>query len=163
MRQLFSMIAILSTTTAFSQVGIGTVAPNEEALLDFGVARRGMVLSPVSNVAAMTATPGTIAFDGATGSFRTYNGAWSTVIAGGVTGTGNTVTDANTQGVIIGASTSTAQGALILEEDGNKKTLILPKVAQVEFNIKTPTAGMIVYDTVSDLVKVYNGTRWTNF
>ena len=157
-----SIVLLLSTTNAFSQIGIGNNAPHAESLLDFGSELRGIVLSPVPDVTLTTPTAGTIAFDGATGSFRTYNGTWSTPISGGVTGSSNTTADTNTQGVIIGAATSTAEGALILEATGDRKTLILPKVNHVVLTIKNPSAGMIIYDSATDEVKVFNGNVWVN-
>jgi len=157
-------LAFLGLSTTYAQVGIGTITPHAEALLDFGTDPKGMVLSPIDDATAIASpAPGTIAFDGATGSFRTYDGSWSAPIAGGVTGSANTAPNTTTQGVIIGATTSTVDGAIVLEANSSKKTLILPKVAAVEFTIKTPTVGMIVYDSVTDQVKVYNGTAWTNF
>lgn len=62
-------------------------------------------------------------------------------------------------GVIMGSSTSTARGVLVLESA--TKALVLPKVANPHLNIINPAAGMIVFDTVKELLCIYNGTQWS--
>ncbi|MBB4807596.1 hypothetical protein HNP38_002902 [Chryseobacterium defluvii] len=109
----------------------------------------------------MTASAGTIAFDEITGSFRYYNGTgWSVADAGGVTGGNPTNTDTNTKGVIIGASASSVQGAVILE--ASNKALVLPKVSNA-LVIASPPKGLIVYDMALKAVQVYNGTSWVAY
>ena len=40
-------------------------------------------------------------------------------------------------------------------------SMILPKVASPHLNIIKPAAGMIVYDSVSRQLAVYNGKVWS--
>jgi len=72
--------------------------------------------------------------------------------------------DSTTQGVLIGTDNSTAQGALILGEDtGETKGLVLPNVSLAEARITNPPIGLMVYDTTSNTIKVFNGNTWTSF
>ncbi|WP_045502254.1 hypothetical protein [Chryseobacterium sp. StRB126] len=53
----------------------------------------------------------------------------------------------------------TTQGILVLADDN--KAMVLPKVANPHLNIISPSAGMIVYDTIKKQLAVYNGTVWS--
>lgn len=157
-----SLFFIGFLTTAKAQVAIGkTGITNSSVLLEFGTAPKGIRLNPVENVTSLTASAGTIAFDGATGSFRYYNGTgWSTSDAGGITGGNPTEPDNNTQGTIIGATTSSLQGAVILE--ASDKAIVLPKVSNA-LVIASPPKGLMVYDISLKALKVYNGNNWISY
>ena len=122
-----------------------------------------MVIAPILNVTSSSASAGTIAFDGATGSFRYYDGTnWSGVVAGGQTGGVASGTDTYKQ--LIGAETSTATGVVIFGEDtGETQALVLPKLANGNLRFNNPITGLIYYDTVLKAVMVYNGNGWTKF
>lgn len=49
-------------------------------------------------------------------------------------------------------------GSLILES--KEKGLVLTRIASPETAITAPVEGMIVYDTVAKVIKLYNGTSW---
>ncbi|MCC9070296.1 hypothetical protein LNQ49_01590 [Flavobacterium sp. F-65] len=49
-------------------------------------------------------------------------------------------------------------GALILES--KEKGFAISKVASPEITIAIPVEGMLVYDTISNCLKLYNGTTW---
>ncbi len=57
-----------------------------------------------------------------------------------------------------GAADSTV-GILVLSD--TDKAMILPKVASPHLNIINPSAGMMVYDTTSHQLAVFNGTLWS--
>lgn len=124
-----------------------------------------MVITPVTDVATMTnASEGTIAFDGATGSFRFLNnsGSWSPVIPGGTIGGAQPGSDLSK--IFIGTATSAAQGVVVFGKDtGENKALILPKLANGNLRFSNPVAGLIYYDTILKGVMVYNGNEWTKF
>ena len=61
--------------------------------------------------------------------------------------------------VIIGNPVNAPIGILSL--NAPNKALILPKNISPWENIKKPEAGTIVYDTVNNLVCVFNGLEWT--
>lgn len=166
MKKSIYILSFFAGFWATAQTGIDkTSGFGASSLLEFGSANnRGILLTPVTDVTAINATPGTIAFDGATGSFRYYNGSWSTVVPGGTTSGSPANTDKTTRGAIINADTSTAEGVLILGKDsGETKGLVLPLVSAPELNIGNPPKGLMVYDTTNGYIKVYNGTSWTNF
>ncbi len=61
--------------------------------------------------------------------------------------------------VVIGEETSTADGILVLE--ATDKAMVLPKVEDPHLNIANPAPGMMVYDSVNNLLCLYNGTEWS--
>ncbi|WP_051887363.1 hypothetical protein [Chryseobacterium piperi] len=61
--------------------------------------------------------------------------------------------------VIMGATTSSAPGVLVLES--TNKALILPKVASPDVNVKNPYPGMMCYDTSSKTIAVFDGLKWS--
>lgn len=67
-----------------------------------------------------------------------------------ITGSGN---------VGIGNTAPNANAILDLTNTDADKALLLPAVT-ASTNVTTPTAGMVVYDTTSNNVLVYNGTQW---
>ncbi|ASW76226.1 hypothetical protein IQ37_13035 [Chryseobacterium piperi] len=158
-------ISIFGTIQA--QVGIDKNNNlGKSALLEFGPQARGIRLSPIENVGNMSnAIAGTIIFDGKSGSFLYKDSTgWSTPKSGGATGGHITTSDNNSKGVIIGDVKSSAPGILILGKDsGETKALVLPNVGSPEFKMLNPPAGLIVYDSDANLVKVWNGNTWTNF
>ena len=66
----------------------------------------------------------------------------------------------NNAKAIIGASTSTADGVLVLES--NTKAMVLPTVADVQ-DIINPSPGMMVFINKSGAKRlaVYNGSKWS--
>ena len=58
---------------------------------------------------------------------------------------------------IMGASTSSASGVLVLE--ATNKALVLPKVANAETEIKSPVAGTMVYDKWSKSLAIFDGVK----
>ena len=162
MKKIIIILALACTGMISAQVAIGKQSVTDSAILEFGTDAKGILLNIASDVSTMTATAGTIAFDGATGSFRYYDGStWSAVQTGGIIGGASATADTKTQGAIIGATSSAAQGTLILEHPN--RALILPKMASGTHKILTPVKGLMYYDTTSKTVNVYNGNAWTSF
>ena len=64
----------------------------------------------------------------------------------------------NSQGVIIGAENSSAEGILVLESAD--KAMILPRIEDPHLNVKSPYPGMMCYDTKSKSLAVFNGYLW---
>jgi len=146
-------------------LAIGKTSVDGDALVDFGTEVRGMVIAPINDVTTMSPAPsaGTIAFDGATGSFRYFDGtSWSPVVTGGATGGVASGTDTYKQ--LVGAETSTANGVVVFGEDtGETQALVLPKLANGNLRFNNPVTGLMYYDTVLKSVMVYNGNSWTSF
>ena len=62
------------------------------------------------------------------------------------------------KGVIIGEQTTNAKGVLVLES--TSKSLILPQIQNPHITVKSPYAGMICYDTVSNTFASFDGVSW---
>ena len=73
----------------------------------------------------------------------------------------NTSTELPTAKAVIGSTTSSAKGVLVLES--NTKAMVLPQVSSTD-DIKNPAPGMMVYvkNTTIDksTLAVFNGTSW---
>lgn len=160
-----------------------TTTPNPSISLEFGdyIAGqgKGIIVPWVSSQAAIETAgveQGTIVFDSADKlmKYRRANGTWvalskneTTTVNGtanyDTTGVVNTtlqssLTDKTDAKVAIGTVTST-KGILVLE-DANK-AMILPKVPSPHLNIINPEPGMMVYDTTSKQLAVFNGKVWS--
>lgn len=164
---------ILFSFIANAQVAIGkTTVASQSVSLDFGTGNRGLILPWVTNVASVTgAINGTMAYDLADKKVKVkYASGWKdlsvnasgttidplTTIDGAVIQ--NAATESSTAKVAIGALTS-APGVLVLED--TNKAMVLPKVANPQTNIINPAPGMMVYDTATKLLAVFNGSVWT--
>jgi hypothetical protein len=163
-----TLIALVFTLGTFAQeqkLAIGKLTVDGDALVDFGTELRGMVIAPITDVTTMSPSPsaGTIAFDGATGSFRVYDGtSWSAASSGGVIGGAASGTDTFQQ--LIGAETSATTGVVVMGEDtGENQAFVLPKLANGNLRFNNPVTGLMYYDTALKAVMVYNGNGWTRF
>ncbi|REC50306.1 hypothetical protein [Chryseobacterium pennipullorum] len=168
MKNIFLIVILLITAEMKSQVAIGkSSVTNSSCLLEFGnSSNRGIALPKVENVTTMNASEGTLAWDTATGSFRYYGGttpAWSSPVSGGTIGGAPSGSDENGKKMIIGADKSTADGILILEATEGNKALLLPLVNQPAQRFSSPPTGLMVYDTATNQIAVFNGTKWTYF
>ena len=153
------LISTFVSQTAFAQVGIGKTVIDGSGLLDFPLENKGIVLPATQNVSGQVA--GTLTFDVASKKMQYYDGTnWINLSAvGKYDRTINTSVTEDDLGVIIGSTTTTAKGVLVLESED--KALILPRVNQPEENIPNPEPGMICYDTKSNTLVVYNGVEWS--
>ncbi len=129
-----------------------------------GIMLPAVAASPVYNsVTQSTNHPqnGTFLFDKQTAKVRMFEkGSWidmtdsgnvSSLIPVAGTETGN--------GVIIGASSSNAKGALVLESAN--KAMILPHIKNPHLAVKSPYPGMMCFDTVSKSIAIFDGNKWS--
>ena len=160
---------------AKAQVAIGKTEPititNGSVLLEFGSEAKGIIVPQVSSVSSPAG--GTFVFNNSSGvlAMQVYeNGVWKDLTSDSTTTpktigishnytNGGTIDTIGVNGVIIGAYTSTKNGALVLES--TDKALVLPLVANPHQSIKGAIAGTMVYDTVSDTLAVYDGIYWS--
>lgn len=170
MKNILSLLLLYICSLTFSQVTIGTAnATNSSVLLEFSTESKGIILPWVTNTTGMTTplTPGTIIFDASDRKVKFRRGGntpeWVdlTVATNGVVDTTlqNGLTENAGAGVILGAETSTAPGALVLES--TTQAMVLPKVHSPFNAIINPAPGMIVYDTQNKQLAVFNGTSWS--
>lgn len=166
---------IIQAPLAFSQIiigdDVGSVANKTSVLLDFALSQnRGIILPFVTNLPVGSGlAEGTILLD-ATNPTKAkvayYNGDWVDLSIGNEADITNFMStqplnpEEPTQGVIIGAETSSINGVLIFES--NDKALVLPKVEDTD-QIMNPAPGMIVYITKEGAKRlaVFNGSKWT--
>ncbi|RXM39296.1 hypothetical protein BOQ62_12435 [Chryseobacterium sp. CH21] len=145
-----------------SQVGMGKASVDGDAILDFPVSTTGIIL-PIVEVlpTGAAATNGTFLLDKTDLTIKMRsNDLWVPLSdAGNLTGTMPNTSAETGGGVIIGATSSAAQGVLVLESIS--KALVLPKVNDPVANMKSPIAGTICYDTVSKTMAVFDGVRWS--
>ncbi|KMQ65044.1 hypothetical protein ACM46_12680 [Chryseobacterium angstadtii] len=173
MKKIITLYLLTISFFLSAQIAIGkqTVA-SPSASIDFGAEDRGIILPWISSVSALaSAVNGSIVFDLTDHKVKVkYNAGWKDLTVG-TTGTtvdpmtgldGVTVQynepEASTGRTSIGNHTNTP-GILVLED--TDKAMVLPKVAHPHLNIINPSAGMIVYDTASKLLAVFNGKLWS--
>ncbi|MFN1218999.1 hypothetical protein ACKW6Q_18685 [Chryseobacterium kwangjuense] len=175
MRSAIIFICLLVFSTSQAQVYInsqsGTVPANlssPSVLLEFSNnANKGLIL-PWTNGDVANPSNGTIIFNTVSKKVKVYiNDRW---IDYSNEASSNNAIDTSLQNnpaytekpnttTIIGSNASTAKGILVLES--SNKAMVLPKVASPHLNIINPSPGMIVFDTVKELLCIYNGTQWS--
>lgn len=134
---------------------------NSSVLLEFGTANKGIIVPSVAD--APGAVNGTFFFDTTKKEFlMVENNALVSLTKtdeGGVNHTfANTGGDVGS-GAVIGATSTTKPGALVLES--TTQAMVLPKVASPHLNMPSPIAGTMVYDTDADMLAVFDGKNWS--
>ena len=160
------IIALFISNLLSAQVAIEKTNVDGSGILDFPMnTKKGIILPSVTNSLNMTpVTRGTLVYDATTKNVQYYDGSWKSLNFFGTAGTPRTLLPGNDLpnvkvGVIIGSTTSAAEGVLILES--STKALILPKVENPATTVIGPVAGMMCYDPVKNIMAIYNGTDWT--
>lgn len=176
MKNIFSTLLIVISCSAFSQViigdAIGTSTTKTSVLLDFAAGQnKGLILPYVKTLPSGAGlAEGTIVLDAtdpAKAKVAYYNGAstWVDLSSGNeadITAdlTIQTASEKPSGKTIIGDTTSTADGVLVLESA--TKAMVLPIVNSTD-DINSPSPGMMVYinKTGAKRLAVYNGSVWT--
>lgn len=156
---LFSLLGLLFLTTIQAQVAVGKENIDGLGIIDFAPnLNRGIVLPYTTSIDSPT--NGTFTFDIVSKKVKLFmNNNWiNMTFEGSVPANYSFQTPANTNKVIIGATTSEANGVLILES--NNRALILPKINDVTTIFK-PASGTICYDLATDSLAVFNGIEWS--
>jgi hypothetical protein len=146
---------------------IGTASVTNSVLLDFAASQNKGLILPYVRTMPTPPTEGTIVLDVTDvtkARVKYYNGAWidlsgqdadvTTILA--TQPTTAQVPETPSEKVIIGATSTTANGVLVLES--TTKSMILPIVSDVQ-NIPSPSPGMIVY--ANKRLAVFNGSKWS--
>ena len=188
MKNIFITLSIFLSTCAFAQVAIGKASVNPSVSLEFydnADNVRGIILPWVDGVSDtapfITNSPiteivvnGTLVYDTSDKKVKVkYTTGWRD-LSKDATGTTvdpltsvdgltlqNSITDLDNAKVQIGGdpATDTTPGILVLAD--TNKAMVLPKVASPHLNIVNPSPGMMVYDTTSKQLAVFNGTVWS--
>ena len=164
MKTIFAILIFLPGLF-FSQVTIGkngALPTTPSVLLEFGNdGDKGLIL-PYVNGEPADSVPGTVIFNAIQKRVEIKTSAGWIDLSGN---TGNvdlslqdTISENPLAKVIIGASSSTAPGILVLES--TDKAFVMPKVNNYT-DIVAPSPGMIVYLTSSKKIAVYNGSTWS--
>ena len=154
-----------STILDFAET-TATNSPTDQETANYkGIILSAVTVSPTFTVVNPTTNNpnnGTFLFDKTTNRVRMFeNGEWVNLSDEG-SGTNlinNPSAENTSDGVIIGAEESDATGVLVLESPN--KALVLPHVKNPHITVKSPYAGMICYDTVSNSLAVFDGNVWS--
>ena len=159
--KLLLLLLMLYGMSLQSQVAIEKTFLDGSSILDFNTGTTKGIILPAVSIVPPTPTNGLLGFY--TGDNRVYmyqnnvfvpltegNGSSAQITANGSAEQGT--------GVIIGATTSSATGVLVLES--STLALTLPQVNQPHLNVKSPYPGMICYDTASKSLAVFDGLYW---
>lgn len=178
-KSIYSIIFCTIASVAFGQVSIGgnESVKGNSTILDFagGTAtessadqattnEKGIILPAVgSSPTTLDANNnGTFLFDRNLKMVRMFeNGSWVNLSDASGSDIPSAMVNASNEvgkGVIIGAQSSSAKGVLVLES--TDKAMILPHIKNPHTTVKSPYPGMMCYDTVSNSLAVYDGTRW---
>ena len=171
---------LLLSILVFSQViigdNIGTATNKTSVLLDFAAGQnKGIILPYVRTIPTTTINPqalvgGSILLDSSTPNqarVKYYNDTTWVDLSSGNNGNVSAfltiqpnVTEISNAKAIIGATSSSADGVLVLES--STKGMVLPMTSDVN-NIPSPAPGMMVYinKTGAKRLAVYNGSVWT--
>ncbi|MCA6065991.1 hypothetical protein JI747_002305 [Chryseobacterium sp. RG1] len=185
MKKILLILAISYSGFAFSQVimgdAVGTATNKQSVLLEFAAGQnKGIILPYVRTVPAGSGlVEGTFILDTSDATkakVKYYNGVVSTDSPNGWVDLSSgheadvstqmssqptqTVVEEPSAKVIIGSTTTAADGVLVLES--NSKALVLP-IVQDTNDIADPAPGMMVYinKTGAKRLAVYNGGGWT--
>ena len=182
MKKLIIIFNIIFCSICYSQViigdAIGTAPSNNKTsvLLEFANSNNKGLLLPTVRTKPINPSEGTIILDGSINAtsarIKYYNGVsgdgW--VDLSGMDGnaseilnnqpTTSSVTEEPNAKAIIGATSSNADGVLVLES--SNKAMVLPIVSDVN-NIPNPSAGMMVFvnKTGAKRLAVFNGSVWS--
>ncbi|NIF07161.1 hypothetical protein F3J23_17190 [Chryseobacterium sp. Tr-659] len=170
MKNTLIVMGLFSALSIHAQIGISRDnVSNGSVSLEFGdTENKGIILPYVSDKSGITEN-GTLIFDTTDHKVKYLKdtNTWFDLSVD-TSGTANLDMQANDRieqpGAKISISTgaggtNTTQGILVLADDN--RAMVLPKVASPHLNIISPSAGMLVYDTVKRQLAVYNGTVWT--
>lgn len=166
MKYISSVIAIFLSTNIFGQVIIGEgkeILSSSSISLEFGKGNKGFVLPWVNSANTTNAVNGTLILDIMDRKVKVkLNSGWMDLSSTSTnlinTGLQDGLSDKAGAKVSIGNPTDT-EGVLVLED--SNKAMQLPMVESPHLNIINPTSGMIVYDTATKLVCVFNGSEWS--
>lgn len=161
MKNILFIIALFLCTKSFAQSSEIKLNYSPSGILEFPTGTTKGIILPIVSTLPASPTNGTLLMDKNDLKVKAYqNNAWLNLSdAGSIQNvTLNTATETGTNGIIIGSTTTTANGVLVLES--SNKALVLPTIANPHTTVKSPYAGMMCYDSVSKSVAVFDGLVW---
>lgn len=163
MKNIITIIGIFCVAMVSAQIAVEKSQVDGDGILDFPSNTTKGILLPIVETLPSNAVSGTLLMDkndmvlkmNVESSWQALSDSGS--IAGAAFNTNEELSGNNR--VIIGASSTNAQGVLVLES--SDKALVLPRVAAPHINVKDPYPGMICYDTESKSMAVFDGLKWS--
>lgn len=157
---LLMILCGFGSLTVLGQTAIEKYTVDGDGILDFASGTsKGIILPAVEILPAVPAN-GTFVYHKNDQKVKMFeNGVWVNLSDVGdntaILPYNGTATSKQT---IIGATSTAAAGALVLES--TSKALILPKVASPHLNVPSPYPGMMCYDTDAKALAVFDGAVW---
>ncbi|MBV8326516.1 hypothetical protein [Chryseobacterium sp.] len=175
MKKLFITLSVIGSSMAFSQViignAIGSAADKTSVLLEFPEGQNKGIILPYTRSLPSGPDEGTLLLDASSAALsriKYYNGSWidlsgqnadlTSVLSDQPTNA--QVSEESNAKVIIGSSTTSANGVLVLESQ--TKALLLPTANSTD-EIPDPSPGMMVFITKSGAKRLafFNGNQWS--
>lgn len=159
--KILTAFALLFIGKANAQIGIGTTNVNPSAMLHIVAAPPAVgLLVPRLTTAQRDASikspvAGLVIYNSSTNDLEVaINGSlWIDVIKGTTTAVASGATTSTGK---VGVGTDEPNANAVLDVLSTEKGVLLPQAA----TDPTGVAGMLYYNTTSDVVKLYNGTSW---
>lgn len=175
MKKLITYLLLTAAASVNAQViigdAVGTAYDKTSVLLDFSANQNKGIVLPYVRTLPVNPTEGTLVLDVTDPSkarVKYYNGSWVDLSSQDANVTSALIDqptafqapEVQNAKAIFGASSSTADGVLVLES--TTKAMILPIVEDVQ-NILSPSPGMMVYINKSGAKRlaIYNGNKWS--
>jgi len=135
--------------------------PSPSAMLDIKSTNRGVLIPRISSSSRnMIPSPATglLIYNTTTGHFNFYNGsAWHQVESTFITSTTGTVRPGG--GVLITTiPEAIPDSSAMLDVNNSTRGVLIPRTSPGF--IASPSTGLIIYDTATDLLSYYDGSQW---
>jgi hypothetical protein len=163
---LLLVLLSVSVLDVYSQnVGIGTVVPNNSAMLDITAVGKGLLVPRMErNVKTAIVNPpeGLLVYDSTVKRFEYYSSGWKTLQNNTdnywTTSGGNIFR--NTGSVGIGNVGATDPSAL-LHLSSASQGVLMPRMSETNRNnISTPASGLLIYNNNQKTINLFDGTQW---
>lgn len=149
--------------STYSQIGIGTDNPDQSAVLELESVNKGFLLPRLSSSERgdiSSPTEGLVIYNTTSKSLEYSNGTeWITIKNLNDILITNTLPSTNYGGVIIGDTMAEPNAEMQLVS--NDKGFLPPRLTTMQRNnILNPAVGLIIYNTDSDCIQIYDGDNW---
>jgi uncharacterized protein (TIGR02145 family) len=165
MKKLFFFIVLflLFSSALFAQMGINTdnSVPDNSAMLDVKSTNRGLLIPRITtagrNQIPSPAT-GLLIYNTTTNQFNYYNGSfWYQLETTFISSTIGSLSAGG--GVAINITPNVIpENSAMLDVNNPTRGILIPRTTQSLITL--PATGLIIYDTITNLLSYYNGSQW---